>query len=316
MKRRKPKRLKATTLFDPDKIVTSMSQKLTLDLIPPEQMYGGDERTLKVFRETQLAAFCKKYVNQAGVANDSLEEKTFEKFLSVNSHMEAYRGISFPTVDHPRQTKCNAEKILLRARALMHFVIGSDFGFDEFFQDCKHGPGTTVGVPFEDTSMEQKFTYPISVTEDAKPLMEQYLLWDDRLTAAIERLNAGYYGNRYCEVQGSRATTVPKSNDIRRMIAVEPSANMFLQQGMMTMMYRRMKAVGLDVETLPLLHKRLALEGSLSGALATVDFSSASDCVSTELLRWLIPPRWFRVYDMIRCKSMKVGDQWVDLNMS
>lgn len=318
MKQRARKRKSKTkpAFFDPDDIATTMSRKLTCDLTTPAQMYGGSQRSLVMFRETQIANFLKKYVSDSAQDLDRLEAATYKKFLEVNAHMANYREVKTPTVDRLQRTDSVQEKVLLRARALMLSILGRTFEYSELFQCCKHGPGTTIGVSFQDTSMEQKFRYPISVTERAKPLMEQYFLYDDRLTAAVERLNAGQYGNKYDFVRGSQATTVPKTNTIRRMIAVEPTANMYLQQGLMTLMYRRMKGFGLDVATLPSTHKKLAQYASITGNYATIDFTSASDCVSTKLLEWLLPPQWFRVYDMIRCTSMKVDGQWIELNMS
>lgn len=317
MKKKKPSRSKATTLFDPDSIATTLHRTIVRDLDPSKQTYGGDWRTLELLRSNLCSDFLKKYVSVEVGKSNSLESATFRKFLEVNDHMAAYRRLETPTVEHPRQTKCRRDKILLRARALMHFVLGETFDIEELFLACKHGPGTTVGVPFADTSMEQKFRYPMSVTECAKPLMAQFFLWDDRLREAVQRLNSDQpVAEEYDIVRGSRATTVPKSNSIRRMIAVEPTCNMFLQQGVMTLMYQRMKRVGLDVESLPDTHKSLAQEGSITRRLATVDFTSASDCVSTDLLKWLLPPKWFRVFDMIRCTAMKVDGKWIDLNMS
>jgi len=40
---------------------------------------------------------------------------------------------------------------------------------------------------------------------------------------------------------------------------------------------------------------------------ATIDFSSASDCVSTKLLKFLLPPIWFKVLDDVRTKTVLIG---------
>lgn len=305
---------KGKRTFDPDKILTKIHRSIDRDFAHGHTEYVVNEGVRSLFKERQTKEFRKKYHNPAAT-DDRLEKLTFERFSQINEHMSNFQNLNVPTVAHPRQTQCMEEKILIRARALMHWCLTS-FDQDEFFSACKNGPGTTFGVSFADTSDEAKFTYPISCTADAKPLLEQYFDWDFQLQAAIEKLNGGQLNDKYELVRGSRATTVPKNDTIRRMIAIEPTGNMYLQQGLMTMMYIRMKRVGLDVATLPEEHKRRAREGSMDRLSATVDFSSASDCVSTELLRYLLPPKWFRVYDMTRCKEMRISDKWVKLNMS
>jgi hypothetical protein len=76
-----------------------------------------------------------------------------------------------------------------------------------------------------------------------------------------------------------------------------------------------MRKVGLDVGNLPDQHKLLAMESSITGRNATIDWTSASDCVSIELLRWLIPPKWFSAINRVRCEKMSIMGTPVKLNM-
>jgi hypothetical protein len=99
------------------------------------------------------------------------------------------------------------------------------------------------------------------------------------------------------------------------MIAVEPTGNMFLQQGLMEMMYDRMRKVFLNVETLPEHHQKRARAASITSKEATIDWSSASDCVSIDLLRWLLPPKWFDMCEQVRCPRMSLNGVFEDLNM-
>jgi hypothetical protein len=83
----------------------------------------------------------------------------------------------------------------------------------------------------------------------------------------------------------------------------------------MTVLYDRMREFGLDVESLPELHKKQALRSSISSAKATIDWSSASDCVSIELLRYLLPPKWFNIVDAVRCPYTSLNGVNVELQM-
>jgi len=78
----------------------------------------------------------------------------------------------------------------------------------------------------------------------------------------------------------------------------------------MGVMYDRLRAAGLDVETLPNTHKFLAQMASITGALATIDWSSASDSVSYELVRWLLPHDWFWALDICRSPNIQVLGEW------
>jgi len=71
----------------------------------------------------------------------------------------------------------------------------------------------------------------------------------------------------------------------------------------------------LDLATLPTLHKERAKRASIDGREATIDWSSASDCVSIDLLRWLMPQQWFECCDSVRSTQILIEDSWVKLNM-
>jgi len=264
--------------------------------------------------ERQANELLKKFASPS-VDQQPLVTKTIQKFLDVNEHMGTW-DFPVPTSDARVQRHTSFEDgVLIRARNLMKFVL-TDFDEDEWFTRSKNSGGSSIGVPFTDTSPERKFTFPISVTARAKPLFDQYMLFDSQLKSAILYLNGQTpIGEMYNIVEGSRATTVEKNDTIRRQIAIEPTANMFLQQGLMEMLYARMKVVGLDVSVLPTEHVRRAEEASITGRQATIDFSSASDCVSIKLLRWLLPPKWFDAVMLVRCDTMSVADVATPLNM-
>ena len=85
----------------------------------------------------------------------------------------------------------------------------------------------------------------------------------------------------------------------------------------MLVMYKRMELVGLDVKSLPVLHRKLARISSLTGRNATIDWSSASDCTLHELLGFLCSTKWFAKIDIVRCSQTFFKDLgYVELNMT
>jgi hypothetical protein len=315
MSSRKRQKKSKASLFDPDKISADLYQSICCDLQPLLHEKPGVDSIMAQATRYQVDTFLKKYLPTT-YDSKGQEERTFENFESTNSSIldaNVKLLLKLPKADTRIQSNTPfMDKVHLRARALMHFVLGS-FCEDEWFLECKHSSGSSLGVPFSDTSLERKFTSPVTVTSNAEPYWKRYLEYDRRLYSILT--SSGYVLGALSSVQGSRATTVDKTADKRRMICVEPTANMFLQQGLMHVMYRRMKAVGLDVMSLQTRHKELAYEASITGYNATIDFSSASDCVSIELLRWLLPPNWFDVVDAVRCRYTLLGNKWVELQM-
>jgi hypothetical protein len=265
-------------------------------------------------RSRQLEEFGNKYLSPGADTSD-LESLTYAKFLKVNRYMKRFSRREYPVRSYIQSTDPFLDKVLIRARALVHRVLGG-LERDEWFDACKHGTGSSIGVPYVDTGIEGKFTFPLTTTSSVVPLFFSYLS-SERLTLdAIVDFN-GYdpTGSRFELVSGSRATTVDKTTSIRRMIAIEPTLNMFFQQGLMHVMYDRMKSHGLDVDTLPERHVEKAREASIDRNHATIDFSSASDCVSTGLVQYLFPEVWFKHLTSVRSPLMTIQGCDVDLQM-
>lgn len=312
MKKKNRKISKQPKLFDPVQVVNKLEQALLCDFKQAQHEYClNDSTTLYAFNR-QVTEFRKKFVapNQD---NDQLESEAFEKFRATNRHMEKVNESLQKTLAYrsPRVLASLSfeEKVHLRARAVMHFVLG-ECSESEWFHECKNSGGTSLGVSYSDTSNENKFTLPMTTTERAEPYFWSYLSYDYTLKESIIEFNGGESqtnGNWFDYVEGSRATTVDKTDSARRFIAIEPTCNMFLQQGLMSLMYRRMAKVGLDVTTLPGLHKWLAKVGSITGGFATIDWSSASDCVSPVLLKWLLPNDWMYAVMAVQTPKTSIG---------
>lgn len=306
-----------TAIFCPDLIKTQICQAVRRDLETSSQLYDVDQGFTAYLRQRQALEIDKKYISC--LSDESHRELAYIKFMFVNHHMEEFSSgqILFPSKSHtmPQSRFDSWTNILIRARNLMGFVL-TPFDEDEWFQGCKHGTGSSIGVSYKDTSLEAKSTWPITVTSEAATLLNRYLSFDATLKDAVEKFNEqNPIGSWYQIVESARATTVPKNSQIDRMIAVEPTANMFLQQGLMDMMYRRMKACGLDLELLPTQHKDKARLASITGKYSTIDWSSASDCMGIDLLAWLLPQRWFDCLNVVRSRSILIEDVPVRLSM-
>lgn len=92
-------------------------------------------------------------------------------------------------------------------------------------------------------------------------------------------------------VEGNVLFTVPKTSEIDRCACKEPDLNMYCQKAVGDELRRRLKRVGIDLNDQTVNQRRSRL-GSLTGELATVDLSSASDSVTKQIVIEMLPFEW------------------------
>lgn len=85
--------------------------------------------------------------------------------------------------------------------------------------------------------------------------------------------------------------TVPKTSQIDRCACKEPDLNMYCQKAVGDYFRSRLKTVGVNLNDQSV-NQRLARIGSIDDSLATVDLSSASDSVTTQLVISFLPFEW------------------------
>ena len=102
--------------------------------------------------------------------------------------------------------------------------------------------------------------------------------------------------------------TVPKNSDIDRCACKEPDLNMFLQKGLGNQIRRCLKRAGIDLND-QAINRELARVGSIDGSLMTLDLSSASDSVCTELVRLVLPPDWFYYMNLVRSPITMIDNE-------
>lgn len=106
-------------------------------------------------------------------------------------------------------------------------------------------------------------------------------------------------------VEGASLFTVPKKTDIDRCACKEPDVNMFLQKGVGNHIRRSLLKVGINLNDQSI-NRRLAHSGSVTGELATLDLSAASDSVTCSLVLALLPYEWYLYLDDIRSPRIEV----------
>lgn len=109
----------------------------------------------------------------------------------------------------------------------------------------------------------------------------------------------------YVEASGNRLAYVPKDARTMRTIAIEPHLNVMLQLGVHEYISAKLAKIGNSIDDQSR-NQSLAARASvlsLGEGICTLDLSQASDSVSYELVRWLLPWDWFAYLDDLRCES-------------
>jgi hypothetical protein len=241
------------------------------------------------------ASFLKTSFNREQVAYEK-----FDKFEDLcNQTNRRFRTISLD----PKNTGSNVW-LLHATKRKIEMILG-DFVGDELADDANWGPGVSTLLSGAEVSGYNKFHAERGITRDLYSLIRDwfpvaYPSWADHLSRS--------YGESWAVHEvGNKIVTVPKNSKTDRVIAIEPGINLWFQKAIGSMIRRRLRRFGIDLNDQSI-NQTLAWKASIDTNLATVDFSSASDSISLEVVRELLPPRWFGLMDACRSKVGRKAD--------
>lgn len=184
------------------------------------------------------------------------------------------------------------------------------FDSSMFRESLRHGPGSTVRLKSSESSVEYKLAGKPTVT--AKALALGYLV----LTEAplwVFNINREISPESVLVIEDNeKVTTVPKNAETDRVIAIQPDLNIYCQLAVGACIRHSLERVGVNLND-QTINQRRACDGSITGNLATVDLSSASDSITTQLVwdfigNWSdldgrIDRTWWRVMETLRCET-------------
>jgi hypothetical protein len=185
-----------------------------------------------------------------------------------------------------------APDLIVRAQRKILQILGS-LRMEKIAELCRFGNGATYDLRRGSTHAE-KSCRP-SVTFDAIPWVCRALTGDDYLGSLV----GPFHTLRV--VSANRMVMVPKTVKTHRPIAAEPTLNSYVQQGVGRYVRFRLKQFGVDLDD-QTINQDLA-RWAYNYGLATIDLSSASDTLCTNLVKLLLPREWFEMLDNLRCKA-------------
>lgn len=253
-----------------------------------------------------LDSVLKKYEDEK---SETADAAALTKFLACNSRCESFR-----TIDVCDLTEIGAIALGEFKRSFYDFWFapGGDYWLspESISSGIATGPGSSVGVK------GQSYYHKIAagpMTGTRPSLFSLYQrevskcpLWDE-----TEKIRFNHFGG-YKEVKGSRLSFVPKSTEISRTICTEPLLNMLFQKGIEAQLKTVLeKRFGIDLSVQPVKNQALARIGSETGCYGTIDLASASDSVSMNLLREILPSYVFSWLKETRSDSVTLpnGDE-------
>ena len=234
-------------------------------------------------------------------------------------------------------------KLLHRARRHMHRVMGPRPPLDKIYAMCRFSKGSSVGVHGDATHLLKKLSaakwtvshaavdhvraafmaapmtwYALGLeTRDVPQLYADPASFDRRMgphrepTVPKAQAYAQAFSDRIEYVDYDLITYVSKQADSHRTVGTQPLGNMFVQLGAGDYMRDDilLRRCNIDIREGQLnTNGPLALLGSSCEGmtLATIDLASASDCISIELARFLLPADWFAFLNSIRTPSYRL----------
>ncbi|DAD50359.1 RNA-directed RNA polymerase [ssRNA phage Gephyllon.2_5] len=184
-----------------------------------------------------------------------------------------------------------APSAIIAAQRKISQILGP-LDVDRIAELCRFGNGATADLKRGATHAE-KSREP-SVTFDAIPWVCRVLTGDDYMASLVGPLDSLKI------IEANRMVMVAKTVKTHRPIAAEPTLNSYVQQGVGRYIRMRLKRFGVDLDD-QTINQDLARVAQ-SWSLSTIDLSSASDTLCTNLVKLLLPREWFELLDDLRCK--------------
>lgn len=277
------------------------------------------------FSANQLAALIRKYPWDPSVVQTDPEAKAKDTFRrsehrcgEMNQWFLAFRRALLRPRTRPQSARKRREQslVLEAMRSWISYVIGQKPNYETIYDLADFTAGASLGVHGDATNLARKLLAERwSVTPTALPFFASVLSHNFHFATRVAKTNGMVQSLHVTEddvlgacdlVSYNKVAFVPKTAKTFRSIAVEPLGNGLVQKGIDLYLRNRLKRVGIDLsDQRP--NQVYAMFGSIPGIsedpFCTIDLSSASDSISIELVREVLPPAWFDLLNRTRSPS-------------
>jgi hypothetical protein len=276
--------------------------KLLKELQPEPGEYSSVE---SFALDWQVYSFLRKFKGLPGTAVKERKAAALASWSAgeqscfhTNRRIDAvFRGdttlLDKPLSGPPEQPVATLATIISMAQRKIEAVLGP-FNFKKVTQECRWSSGATADQP-RGTQLSKKMAERMSVTKRALPHLRKVMKRDIHWTEAVLGREtwgpANLMDSCFELIEHNRFLTVPKNAFTERCIAAEPTGNTFLQQGAGRYIRGRLRKFGVDLDDQSW-NRYLASRAYILG-YSTLDLKGASDSVSKQLVKLLLPERWY-----------------------
>lgn len=277
-------------------IATSIASGDFLTLCDTDLAYG-QLTAHDAYHLRQALAF---YSKRGDLVLDGIDrtQVAVDKFLSAEALCQETNHIFKSWSSGNFQFSPRVDSVLYRAQRKIANLLGDVPSLEEL--RLAFGPGATTQVKKREASPRRKLGERFACSEEllgtVSSVLEECQGWLPETDADSAQVDV--------VIHHGRLEFVPKNAKTDRAIVVEPMLNSMCQLGIGDFIARRLRTVGIDIRDQSR-NQRLAQEGSLTGALATLDLSSASDTIAIELVAHLLPYDWFDFLSRFRTGTIK-----------
>lgn len=257
-------------------------------------------------------SFLKKYLPSDRTTPEQ-DAVAAEKFRGVNKRCEAW--VPTPCTSLDEELMGEFKRLLWK----FFYPTGTTSlieGYGHIFDHGRNGPGAAVGANGTDF-YTKSFSSPLLCTRPFIKAAYLSSLRNDQQYSwrSAEELRERAFGAiGLCE--GSRFHFVPKNDRTSRLIAIEPSLNMFYQLGLGGIIEDGLfRSYGLRLDSQPQINRFLACVGSVTDSLCTIDLSNASDSLGIPMLKWALPGPVMDYLMMLRSPCGTLMGEQVVLHM-
>jgi len=192
--------------------------------------------------------------------------------------------------------------IVREMRDIISRILGN---LDPFVVIPSHSGGaTSCRTPNEEKYHRFRF---IPKLDETYPYTDNFFLSSTHLVDEMEKLSDSPVVD-----PKARVCLVPKDSRGPRVISCEPAEFMYIQQGIMRLLYDHLEhhpsTSGQINFTDQTSNRILAQIASINGEYATMDLKDASDRVSLSLIRDVFPDRWVRALEACRSEVTVLPD--------
>jgi hypothetical protein len=252
----------------------------------------------------QVTSLFKKFsFSQDLLTPEQLKEDSKRKFLA---NQERLRNHVIPT-DDPL-----VRDVIWRARGWAERILG-DFHSVEICERATFGKKSSVGIPMRDACEGARLEAPITGSDDHIDWFQHYYGAWNRPALEYARGTAAR-GNTplFRSVDVLEAVLVPKTWKSLRMIMPNTTIGTLYSSGLGRTLEDRLRAFGHDIKHLQPVHRDLARLGSLTSSLVTADQSMASDNITVDLVKRILPWRWANALCFGRIQRISLYGETID----